>query len=67
MVLNKAIAPREALPWDPILKIETIPRFTFAWDPLTKDVITKYIGRSVRSTIGEKRMIKGYDTEPFGY
>ena len=67
MVLNGAIAPRDALPWDPILKIDTIPRFTFSWDPLTKDVITKYIARSVRSTISGKRNIKGFDTEPFGY
>jgi hypothetical protein len=45
----------------------TIPRFTFAWENVSKDVITKFIARSVRSTIGEKRTIDGYDTVPYGY
>ena len=68
MVLNRKVTGyADALPWDPIAKIETLPRFTFAWDAKTKDVITKDIARSVRSTIGEKRSINGYDTVPYGY
>ena len=68
MVLNrKATGHADALPWDPIAKIETLPRFTFAWDAKTKDVKTKYIARSVRSTTGEKRSINGFDTVPDGY
>ena len=47
--------------------LQTIPRFTFAWEDVSKDVITKMIARSVRSTIGEKRTIDGYDTVPYGY
>ena len=47
--------------------LQTIPRFTFAWENVSKDVITKMIARSVRSTIGEKRTIVGYDTVPYGY
>ena len=47
--------------------LQTIPRFTFAWEDVTKDVITKMIAGSVRSTIGEKRTIDGYDTVPYGY
>ena len=67
MVLNQKVFKTTPLPWDPILKIETIPRFTFAWTAVSKDVITKHIGRSVRSTIGEKRLVDGFDTVPFGY
>ena len=33
----------------------------------TKDVRTKYIAKSLRSTISEKRMIDGYDTLPIGF
>eukprot|EP00971_Amphidinium_carterae_P348504 6490527-Amphidinium_carterae.2 len=39
----------------------------FKWDTLTKDVITKNIARSIKSTINEKRNVDGYDTLPFGY
>ena len=41
-------------------EIDTIPRFTFRWGTVTKDIITKHIGRSVRSTIGEKRNNRGF-------
>ena len=68
LFLNRKVTGyADALPWDPIAKIEILPRFTFAWDAKTKDVITKDIARSVRSTIGEKRSINGYDTVPYGY
>jgi hypothetical protein len=43
------------------------PKFQFTWDNKTKDVITKYISRSIRSTINEKRNIIGFDTLPFGF
>ena len=67
MVLRQQVMNGQTLVWDPISKIESIPRFTFRWDAVTKDIITKHIGRSVRSTIGEKRKIDGFDTVPFGY
>ena len=47
--------------------IETKERFNFRWDNNTKDVRTIYIGKSLRSTVSEKRMLDGYDTKPFGY
>ena len=47
--------------------VETSKRYQFRWDDKSKDIITKYISRSVRATIGEKRLIDGYDTYPFGY
>ena len=47
--------------------LQTVPRFTFAWKSVSKDIITKFIARSVRCTIGEKRTIEGYDTVPYGY
>jgi len=43
------------------------PRFTFSWLNVSKDVITKHIKKSVRSTVSEKRSIDGYSTLPFGY
>jgi hypothetical protein len=47
--------------------LDSVPRFQFAWDNATKDVITKNIQRSVRSTIMEKRKVDGFDTVPKGY
>ena len=47
--------------------IESAERFQFKTDPKTKDIITKYIKISVKSTIGEKRVIDGFDTLPFGF
>jgi hypothetical protein len=47
--------------------IDTAKRYQFSWDGKTKDVVTKFISRSVRSTLKEKRSIDGYDTKPFGY
>ncbi len=42
-------------------------RFTFATDPKTREVVTKFLDRSIRSTVKEKRTVFGYDTLPFGY
>ena len=41
--------------------------FTFATDSNTRDVVTKLLDRSIRSTVKEKRTVFGYDTLPFGY
>ena len=42
-------------------------RYQFRWSNETKDITTVFIGKSIRSTIGEKRNINGYATLPFGY
>jgi hypothetical protein len=47
--------------------IETAERHQFRWHDKTKDIITKFIKRSVQATIGEKRTISGYDTVPYGF
>jgi hypothetical protein len=47
--------------------IKSEERYTFRWDSISKDVITKFLSRSVRSTVNSKRTIDGYDTLPFGY
>jgi hypothetical protein len=47
--------------------IKSEERYTFRWDAQSKDVITKCLSRSVRSTVKSKRSIDGYDTLPFGY
>ena len=47
--------------------LKSAKRFTFATDPKTRDVVTKLLDRSVRSTVKEKRTVFGYDTLPFGY
>ena len=55
---------------DMILKDKNITsekRYQFRWSNETKDITTVFIGKSIRSTIGEKRNINGYDTLPFGY
>ena len=48
-------------------EIKSKERHQFKWDSNTKDIITKYISRSIKSTIKEKRTIDGFDTLPFGY
>jgi hypothetical protein len=60
MVLNHTVKGEDT-------KIDTSERYQFRWDDKTKNIITKYISRSVRATIGEKRNIDGYDTKPFGF
>ncbi len=47
--------------------LKSAKRFTFATDPKTREVVTKFLDRSVRSTVKEKRTVFGYDTLPFGY
>ena len=47
--------------------IGSTERFQFKTDPRTKEIITKYIKRSVKSTIGEKRSTDGFETLPFGF
>ena len=54
MVLNNAI-------------IKSEDRYTFNWEPKSNDIVTKFIGRSIRSTVSSKRTIDGFDTRPFGY
>jgi len=45
--------------------IETKERFQFRWE--NKQVITKFISKSIRPTISEKRLINGYSTLPYGF
>ena len=47
--------------------LESEPRFQFSWQNISKDVITKHIKKSIRSTVSEKRAIDGYSTLPFGF
>jgi hypothetical protein len=47
--------------------IKSDKRYTFRWDVKSKDVITQFISRSIRSTVNSKRTIVGYETLPFGY
>ena len=43
-------------------------RYQFTWNPKTKDIETRYVSRSVQSTIDSKRtMLSKYDSTPFGY
>jgi hypothetical protein len=42
-------------------------RFSFSVDNKTKDVITLYLSRSVKSTMKQKRDLFGYNSYPFGY
>ena len=48
-------------------ELKSMKRHQFKWDTQTKDIVTKYIARSIKSTVKEKRTIDGYDTLPFGY
>jgi hypothetical protein len=49
-------------------KVESEKRFQFTWNNKTKDIETKYISRTVRSTTDTKRSVLGnHDTLPFGY
>ena len=49
--------------------MKTAKRFTFKWEEDTKDVITTYIERTIKSTAHEKRDIdiNKYNTLPYGY
>ena len=49
-------------------KIESEKRFQYTWDGKSKDIQTRYVSRSVQSTIDTKRTpVDNYDTYPFGY
>jgi len=47
--------------------IKTEKRYQFRWSNDTKDIVTVFIDRSIKATIGEKRKPFGYDSAPFGY
>ena len=47
--------------------IESTKRFQFKWDTKTKDIVTTYVSRNIKSTIKEKRNVDGFDTKPFGF
>jgi hypothetical protein len=47
--------------------IKSEERYTFRWLAKTKEVVTQFISRSIRSTVNSKRTIVGYETLPFGY
>jgi len=49
------------------LEITSKTRHQFKWETNTKNIITKNLKRSIKSTIKEKRTIDGYDTRPFGF
>ena len=47
--------------------IKTQKRFQFRWDTCSKDIVTHYISKSIKSTLKEKRLLDGYDSKPFGF
>jgi len=47
--------------------IKTMKRYQFRWDNNTKDIVTVFIDRSIKATIGEKCTVNKYDSLPFGY
>ena len=48
--------------------LESEKRYQFTWNKSTKDIETKYVSRSVHSTLDSKRIVlDNYDTRPFGY
>ena len=48
-------------------EIKSEKRFQFRWDSNTKGIVTVDSGKSMKSTISEKRLINSYDTLPFGW
>ena len=55
---------------DMVLKnmtIESEKRYQFVWNQCTKDIETRYISRSVKSTFDSKRNVFGFDSLPLGY
>ena len=49
------------------LKLESAKRYQFQWTK-EKEIITKYVPRSVQSTLNCKRMVlDNFDTLPYGY
>jgi hypothetical protein len=61
MALNNKDMPSE---------IESVERFQFSWESGSsgyREIVTKFIKKSIKSTVKDKRDIHGYDTLPFGY
>ena len=56
MALNSKDMPSE---------IESVKRFQFRWE--NREIVTKFLNKSIKSTVKDKRDIYGYDTRPFGY
>jgi hypothetical protein len=50
-----------------VAQMHSEKRFQFKWDTQSKDIITQYISKSIKSTVKEKRTIDGFDTLPFGF
>ena len=51
-------------------EIESVERSQFSWESGYsgyRDIITKFIKKSIKSTVKDKRDRHGYDTLPFGY
>ena len=50
------------------VKLESEKRYTFRMNEKTKDIITKYQSRTVKTTVDTKRTVHAdYSTTPFGY
>ena len=49
------------------MKLESAKRYQFQWNKTTKDIETRYIDRTVNSTLDSRRDVVGYDTKPFGF
>jgi hypothetical protein len=49
-------------------EIESERRYQFTWNQKSKDIETRYISRTVQSTIDSKRIVlDDNNTVPFGY
>jgi hypothetical protein len=40
-------------------------RYQFAW--VDRNIITKWVRKSIKSTVNDKRRIRGFDTYPYGF
>ena len=40
-------------------------RYQFAW--VDRNIITKWVRKSIKSTVNDKRLIHGFDTYPHGF
>ena len=47
--------------------IQSEERYTFIWDNTTKDVVTQFLSRSIRSSVHSTITTDGFDTLPRGY
>ena len=51
-------------------EIESAKRFQFSWEAGSsgyREIVTKFIKNSIKSTVKDKRVTHGYDTLPFGF